>query len=159
MTETTIKRSQYATFLRTGTGPDVWSLIGSGVVAGTVNMNPDVTTETYVHEDGATTTIDHYAPVMPIEQTAIEGNPVFDFVNNLYKTRAVGSAAETYILQVELYKSPVSTDQYPAKKQKVSIQIDSFGGDGGKAPKINYTINYIGDPVAGLYDVSAGSFA
>lgn len=154
-----IKRSQVKTFLQTATTPSVvLSLIGDGVTTGTINYNPEVTTETYIHEDNATSVIERYAPTLPVEATAINGDAVFEYIDNLRKTRATLDAAETYIVNVWLYETPASTDQYPAEKQAVSIQIDSFGGDGGVSAKINYTINFIGDPVAGTYDVSDGTF-
>lgn len=154
-----IKRSQVKTFLQTATTPSVvLSLIGDGVTTGTINYNPEVTTETYIHEDNGTTSIERYAPTLPVEATAINGDAVFEYIDNLRKTRATLDSAETYIVNVWLYETPASTDQYPAEKQAVSIQIDSFGGDGGVSAKINYTINFIGDPVAGSYDVSDGTF-
>lgn len=154
-----IKRSQVQTFLNTTpASTDTWSLIGEGVVTGTINYNPEVTTETYVHEDGATTSVERYAPNYPVEATAINGDAVFEFIDGLRKSRATLTDAETEILNVWLYETPASTDQYPCEKQSVSIQIDSFGGDGGVATKINYTINFIGDPIIGVYDVSANSF-
>ena len=155
-----VKRSQFKTFMDTtpATTP-TWSLVGPGVTTGTVNYNPEATTETYIHEDNATTVVEKYAPTFPIEATAINTDAVFEFIDNLRRTRAVLDAAETDILMVYLYETAVSTDQYPAELQHVSIQIDSWGGDGGVANKINYTINFIGDPTTGLYDVSANSFA
>lgn len=154
-----IKRSQVQTFLNTTpASTDTWSLIGEGVVTGTINYNPEVTTETYVHEDGATISVERYAPNYPVEATAINGDAVFEFIDGLRKSRATLTDAETEILNVWLYETPASTDQYPCEKQAVSIQIDSFGGDGGVATKINYTINFIGDPIIGVYDVSANSF-
>ena len=154
-----IKRSQVQTFLNTSpASTDTWSLIGEGVVTGTINYNPEVTTETYVHEDGATTSVERYAPNYPVEATAINTDAVFEFIDGLRKSRATLTDAETEILNVWLYETPASTDQYPCEKQSVSIQIDSFGGDGGVATKINYTINFIGDPIIGVYDVSANSF-
>lgn len=155
-----VKRSEFKAFLdTTPAGAETWSLIGVGVTTGAVNYNPEVTTETYIHEDNATTTVERYAPTFPIEAQANNGDAVFEFIDNLRRTRAIGSAAETDLLLVYLYETPVSTDQYPAERQPVSIQIDSFGGDGGVTTRINYTINFRGNPTTGLYDVSTNSFA
>lgn len=155
-----VKRSEFATFLDTtpATTP-TWSRVGDGVTTGLVNYNPEVTTETYIHEDTATTTVERYAPNMPIEAQCINTDAVFEFVDNLRRTRAIGTAAETDMLMVYLYETPVSTDQYPAELQPVSIQIDSFGGDGGVINRINFTINFRGNPTTGLYDLGAGTFA
>ena len=154
-----IKRSQVQSFLQTASSPSiVLSLIGSGVTTGTINYNPETSNETYIHEDGATIDVERYAPNLPIEASCVNGDAVFEFIDNLRKTRATLNDARTYIVNVWMYESPTSTDKYPAERQEVSIQIDSFGGDGGVATKINYTINFIGDPVVGKYDVSDGAF-
>ena len=159
MTEVKVKRSQFQSFLdTTPAASPTWSLVGKGVTTGTVNYNPETTTETYVHEDTATTTLERYAPNMPVEAQCINGEAIFEFIDNLRRTRAVGTDAETDMLMVYLYETPVSTDQYPAELQHVSIQIDSFGGDGGVTNRINFTINFIGDPTLGTYDVSAAGF-
>ncbi len=156
---TKIKRSQVKSFLQTATTPSVvLSLIGDGVVSGVINYNPETSSETYVHEDSATIDVERYAPTLPIEQTAVAGDAVFEYIDNLRKTRATLNDARTYLVNVWMYETPTNTDQYPAEKQEVSIAIDSFGGDGGNATKINYTINFIGDPVVGKYDVSDGTF-
>jgi len=155
-----IKRSEFRLFIdTTPAGSPTWSLVGDGVTTGTVNYNPESTTETYIHQDSATTSLERYAPNMPIEATAINGDAVFEFVDNLRRTRAVLAAAETDALLVYLYETPVSGDQYPAELQPVAIQIDSFGGDGGVSNKINFTVNFRGPSTIGLYDVSGNSFA
>ena len=154
-----IKRSQVQSFLQTASSPSiVLSLIGSGVTTGTINYNPETSNETYIHEDGATIDVERYAPNLPVEASCVNGDAVFEYIDNLRKTRATLNDARTYLVSVWMYETPTSTDKYPAERQEVSIQIDSFGGDGGVATKINYTINFIGDPVVGKYDVSDGTF-
>lgn len=157
---TDMKRSQIAHFLLTDDDPsDVWSLIADGIPSSQVNANPETTTEAYVDQDNASTFVERYAPTLPIEGRAKKGDAVFDYVYALWKARATGSDAEAYILEVDYSVAPVSTDQYPAQKQKVSIQVDNPpGGEGGRTARISYTINFMGDPVDGLYDVSTGAF-
>ena len=158
-----VKRSQFWTFINTTPlATATWVKLGPGVVSGLVNYNPEVSNETYIHEDVATITVEKYAPSMPIEATCINTDAIFEFIDALRRGAtgpAVLTDAETDILLVYGYETPVSVDQYPAQKQPVSIQIDSFGGDGGVSNKINFTINFRGAPTAGLYDVSAGTFA
>jgi hypothetical protein len=155
-----VKRSEFALFLDTtpaATNP-TWSRVGTGFTTGTLNYNPEVTTETYIHEDTATTTLERYAPNMPLEGQCINTDAIFEFIDDLRRDRAVGSAAETDALLVYLYETPTSTDKYPAEKQPVTIQIDSFGGDGGVTNRINFTISFRGAATTGVYDVSANSF-
>jgi hypothetical protein len=146
-----IKRNQVKHFLNTGTllSP-VWSLIGDGVSAAQIAMNPNVVTENYIHEANASVSIDSYAPTLPIEAVAINGDAVFEFLDNLRKNRAVLDSAETEVVNVWIYETPALTYYY-AEKQPCSIQFDSFGGDGGASAKLNYTINFVGNPVLGSF--------
>jgi hypothetical protein len=153
-----IKRSEILTYMDTTPATSAtWSLLGSGVVTGLINMNPNVTTETYIHEDSASISIDSYAPNMPVEMTCITGDAVFEFIDGLRKSRATLTDAETDIVNVWNYESGGPTAA-PAEKQTVSIQIDSFGGDGGQATKINFTINFVGDPVSGTFNTTTPAF-
>lgn len=154
-----IKRSQIKTFMDiTPSSTATYKLISDGVTTGKINMNPKTTEETYIGEDSATITVDSYAPTMPVEATAVSGDDVFDFIDGLRIARAVLDDAETTIVNVWLYETAVSPGVYPAEQQAVSIQIDDFGGDGGQAAKVNYTINYIGDPVVGTFTVATSTF-
>jgi hypothetical protein len=153
-----IKRSQVRHFLNTGTilSP-TWSLISEGVPSGTINYNPKVTEETYIGDDNATKTIDSYAPDMAIEATAVNGDAVFEYLDALRIARHTLDDAETEIVNVWMYETPGLT-YYKAEKQAVSLQADSFGGDGGVAAKFNYTINFLGDPTPGTFSPTALAF-
>lgn len=158
MAGTKVKRSQVQTFLNTTPAASAtYKLLGDGVVSGKINYNPKTSEETYVHEDTATIAVESYAPTLPVEMTAMNGDDVFEFIDNLRKTRAVLGDAETDIVNVWMYETGGPT-AYPAEKQDVSIQIDDFGGDGGQAAKINFTINFVGTPVAGTFNASTSAF-
>jgi hypothetical protein len=153
-----IKRSEVMTFMDiTPSSTATYKLIGDGVTSGAIGYNPKTTEETYIHEDSATITVESYAPTMPVEAVAVSGDDVFDFIDGLRVARATLDDAETTIVNVWAYESGGPT-AYPAEEQKVSIQIDEFGGDGGTAVKISYTINFIGDPVAGTFNSSTSAF-
>jgi len=153
---TKVKRSLLKTFLRTGSvGTPNWQLLGDGVVSGKITYSPKTVEETYVSEDSAQIYLDSYAPTLPIEATAKVGDSVFDFIELLRVGRSVLANAETDIVNVWLYKKQGGYTIYPAEKQAVSIQIDDFGGEGGTAAKINYTLNFIGDPIAGIFKPAA----
>jgi hypothetical protein len=156
---TKVKRSLFKTFLNTGTlVTPVWSLINTGVTSATVGYSPKTTEETYVHEDSATFTVDSYAPNMPIEASITNTEAAFEYLDAKRKARAVLGDAETEVVNVWLYKENAN-GLYLAEKQSVSVQIDNFGGDGGMAVKMNYTLNYIGVPVVGTFDSVALEFA
>ena len=150
-----IKRSEIQTFMNvnpSGTEGE-YALLGDGVVSGAIAYNPQVEDETYIHEDSATTIVESYAPKFPVEATAIKGDPIFAYVDGLRKRRSVMGEAETDIINVWIYEEGGPT-AYPAEQQRVAIQIDEFGGDGGKSAKLNYTINYVGNAVLGTFDAT-----
>ena len=153
-----IKRSEVMTFMdTTPSSTATYKLVGDGVTTGAIGYNPKTTEETYIHEDSATITVESYAPTMAVEAVAVSGDEVFEFIDGLRVARATLDDAETTIVNVWAYESGGPT-AYPAEEQDVSIQIDEFGGDGGTAVKINYTINFIGDPVVGTFNASNSTF-
>jgi hypothetical protein len=149
-----IKRSLVKTFLNTRTA---WSLIGDGVVTGKIAYNPKVTEEQYITEDSTRVSVDSYAPKLPIEQTAKVGDAVWTYLDALRYSRSIEGDVETEIVNVWLYATPAA-GYYAAERQSVAIQIDDFGSDGGVPVKINYIINFVGDPVAGSFNPSTGVF-
>ncbi len=154
-----IKRSKFAAFINTtpGGASETWARMGKGFTSQTISYNPESTTEQYIDEDSSTTTIDRYAPTMDGQQTAYKGEPVFEYIDGLRKKRAIGADAETDVLLVYLYGG-ASDDAttFPAEKQHVSVQIDDFGGEAGGTLPVNFTINFMGDPVVGTVAVSGG---
>jgi hypothetical protein len=158
MTTAKIKRSEVMTFMNiTPLAAATYKLIGDGVTTGAIGYNPKTTEETYIHEDSATITVESYAPTMPVEAIAIAGDDVFDFVDALRIARATLDDAETDIINVWAYEAG-GPAAYPAEQQNVSIQIEEFGGEGGTSVKINYTINFIGDPVVGTFNATTSAF-
>lgn len=155
---TKIKRSEIQTFVNTTPlAAATFVLLGDGVVAGKIAYNPKTSEETYINETSATITLESYAPTLPIEQTAKFGDPAFDFIDNLRVGRKVLADAETNIVNVWIYEGGGPT-AYPAEKQSVAIQIDDFGGEGGVAAKINYTLNFIGSPTLGTFNITTKAF-
>lgn len=145
-----IKRSQFAEFLKVGSG---YERIGKGVTTGSVAYNPTVNDEHYIHEDSGTKLLDGYAPVLGHEQTAYKGDPVFDYIDGLRKARAIGDDAKTKLLMVYIYDKQ-SEGAYTAEEQDVIISINEFGGDAGNPVSITYDINFSGDPVVGTATIA-----
>lgn len=153
-----IKRSKVMTFLNTTpSSTATYALLGEGITSGSISYNPQVEEETYIHQDNAHTSVESYAPKFPVESSAVKDDAAFEFIDSLRIARAVLEDAETDIVNVWAYESG-GPSAYPAEKQNVSIQIDEFGGDGGTSVKINYTINYLGDPIPGTFDATTKVF-
>lgn len=152
-----IKRSLFATFINTTPGDEAatWSRMGKGITSQNISYNPNVTTEQYIDEDNATSSVDSYAPSLDGTQTCYKGEPVFTYIDGLRQSRAVGSALETEVLFVYLYDGTDSA--YKAEKNKCVIQLGEYGGDGGGNVTMTYTIGLNGDPVVGTAAIASGA--
>ena len=90
----TIKRSLWRVFLNTTPlSTATYVQIGSGVSGAKLDMNPETTKQTDINEDNARVSVDSYAPTFPIKQVAKNADAVFEFIDNLRKTRAAAPAS------------------------------------------------------------------
>ena len=134
-----------------------WKLIGDGVTTLTYSYNPNTTSETYINQDNATTTLDSYAVSIDGEQKALFGDDVFDFIDELRTSLAVGDEAITNLLLIDRYNE-VSTGNFKAQVFKCVVSVTSYGGDGGTTPTIGFTISANGNPTNGTATINNGEF-
>ena len=148
-----IKRSLFATFINTTPDSEspTWAKMGKGITSQKISYNPNVTTEQYIDEDNAYSSVDSYAPSLDGQQTCYKGEPVFEYIEALRQNRAVGADLETEVLFVYLYDG--EGNAYKAEKNACVIQLGDFGGDGGGSVQLTYTIGLNGAPVKGTATV------
>lgn len=151
-----IKRSLFATFINTtpGGASENWVRMGKGITSQKISYNPSVTTETYIDEDNATSSVESYAPSLDGTQTCYKGEPVFEYIDGLRQSRAVGADLETQVLMVYLY---TDGETYAAEKNNCIIQLGEYGGDGGGNIQMTYTVGLNGDPVIGTAKITSGT--
>lgn len=151
-----IKRSLFATFINTAPGGEApnWAKMGKGITSQKISYNPTVTTEQYIDEDNAYSSVDSYAPSLDGTQTCYKGEPVFEYIEALRQNRAVGKELETEVLFVYLYDG--AENAYKAEKNACVIQLGDYGGDGGGSVQLTYTIGLNGDPVKGTATIAKG---
>lgn len=152
-----IKRSLLKTFINTTPGkPDAptYSLMNLGITSQNFQYNPEVTTETYIGEDAARSSVDSYKVSVQTPMTAYKGDPVFEYVDGLRRKRALGGECKTQILQVNVYAGTGGT--YPAELCDATVQIGEFGGEGGKPISLQFTISLDGDPTFGEATIAEG---
>lgn len=151
-------RSDFKTFINIGTVSEPeWALLGEGITTGAINYNPQTTEETYIHQTSGTTLIESYRPTFPVDAALDIADDALKYVEGLRQARSVGEDAETEIVNVWLYETPTGSE-YPAERQRVNIQFDTFGGDGGGSTRFSFTVNYLGDPVIGAFNPSTETF-
>ena len=152
--ENKAKRSQFYTFLNTGTDASpIWVREGKFANDMTVQMNPQTSTSQDVTQDTAETDITGYQPNIPVSKSVSKTDPAFEFIDKVRRERRILSDAYAQILNVDVFNGTGSS--YPAELQNVSIQIDSFGGSASDPLTISYTYNYRGDAVPGTATISA----
>ena len=155
-----VKRPEIAHFLNTTPGATaLWSLINEGHPNLSTSYNAETETYQWIAESSGTTKVKAYAPTVSTEQIAHVGDPIFDFVDKLSWTLAIGAAAETEYLEVRIYNAVgASPTTYPARKFKCSISIDSEGDAATDPLSRSYNINFMGDPVFGTFNPSTKTF-
>jgi len=158
MTVEDVFRDEFQTFLDvTPASTATYSLLGEGIKTAKVSMNPSITEETWIHERNARKFLESYAPVLPVEASCRRGDPVFEYVDNLYRTQARGADAVSSIVNVYLYETEVA-GEFPATKYAVVTSVDDFGGDGGLRNMLSFTFNYQGDPIQGTFNPTTKAF-
>ena len=132
-----------------------WALVGNGMTTGSYTYEATETSETYIINENATTTVDSYAVSLDGEMKCIYGDQVYDYINGLRYNLATGTDAVTTVLLIDKYD--VDDDgSFKAQKFNCSISISSYGGDGGTTPTIGFKINVNGDPIQGTATIASG---
>lgn len=153
------KRSELAHFLDTTpkTETPTYARIGDGVSDLSIEYNAQTVTNQYISEDSATTDVTGYQPSSSVTQYANKGDAVYDYVNELRRSRAIGSDCITSLVNVDVYDEKAE-NSYWAEKQTVAISIDSYGGSAEDPLTIGYTISYRGDPEGGTFNPTTKTF-
>ena len=140
-----IKSSKVAVLLKTTDG---YKRMGKGITDLPISYGAKTTSETYVDEDNATMTVDSYEIGIDTEQTAIKGEPVFDYIDSLRRSLATGSDCETEAVLVDIYNLSGSESSANGTGQKfgATIAITDFELKGGEVVKIKYKLSLNGTP-------------
>lgn len=152
------KRSAFLLFLNTAPkGAGTYSLVGDGVTELSISYNAQTNTEQYIHQDTANTELTGYQPNAPVTAQVVKDDPAFEFINEMRKKLPIGSDAHTDIVMVDVFEDQTG-GAYPATKQPVSIQIDSYGGAASDPLSIGYTINWRGNGEEGTFNPDTKTF-
>lgn len=153
------KRSAFLLFINTTPKEQTadYALIGDGVTELSIAYNPQTNTEQYIHQDTANTELTGYQPNAPVTAQVVKGDAAFEYINDLRRRLPIGSDAHTDIVMVDVFETATG-GAYPAQKQPVSIQIDSYGGAASDPLSIGYTINWRGIGTNGTFNPSTRTF-
>ena len=155
---TLIKRSQIQAFLNVSkeSATESFKIIGNYMPTGTYDYNPQTTTETYIVNDNATSTLDSYQIAFDGEKKCAKGDAVFDYIDDSRYNVAVGDDAVSEVVLVDTWNTK-TTGSYRAEKFNCTISINSYGGDGGQNPTISFNIGINGDPIKGTATIQEGT--
>ena len=150
-----LKSSLYAYFVNTGTvAAPVWASLGKGVTSLPKSMNPQKTTETYVNEDAANTSVDSYQVSLAVAFSVWDSTsaPAHAYFQGLKDDLAVAADAETEVLEIDLN----TTSPYTSKKYSAVASITDHTLTGGSAQTMSATLDYNGAPTSGTTVITAG---
>lgn len=150
-----ITREQFVSYLNTtpSENTEKWSLIGTGITAYGLAFNPQVTTEKWIINKNATSSLESYQIQGEVSQKCYKGDEVFEFINELRRTAGVGSSVETQVLDIDTFDGDVS-DNFKATKYDCTIAITNYMSE---EAVIEYSIYYNGDPTLGTVAISNGT--
>lgn len=165
MSETAIKLERLnntakANFLNTTpTGASkTWSIIGRGITSKENSYGAKTTDEHWIIEENERHSVDGYSLGSDVEQIALKGDPVFDYIDDLMFKMAKGEELETEKLEVYKYRVDETGEspKYDARLFKVLIVPDTDTIEGGSALKIKYKLQVQGDPTFGTVTFTDG---
>lgn len=149
-----IKRSAWAHFLNITPSETTKTYKRVGLTtSGSLALNPQTETEQYIKDDSSTTSVTGYQPAIDNPLVAHKGDPIFDYVYDLFQRRAIGSECETTVLFVDIFDE--NEGSYKAQENACTIVINDFGGDAGANVVLNFDININGDPTMGTATISS----
>lgn len=162
-TEVELKRlsnTAKVNFLNTTPKADTpkWDIIGRGITSKENSYNAKTSDEHWIIEDNERHSVDGYSLGSDLEQTAIKGDGVFEFIDNLMYRMKKGSELETQKLEVYKYRvdETGASPKYDARLFNVLIVPDADTLEGGSALKIKYKIQVQGDPTFGTVTFTNG---
>jgi len=149
-----LKKNLSYLFINTtpGAGPEsqTWSRVGKST-EWTDSMNAKTSTYEYIEDSSPTDEIEAYKPTTSMPLTAYIGDPVYEFVFDLYQRQETSGQAVTQALRVYQNKAPGNASANKAQLTQVIITIDNFAFATGV---ITFLISQRGTPVIGTATVT-----
>ena len=150
-----IKSSLRAYFINTGTvASPTWAALGKGITSLAVDYGAQTTTETYVNEDAANTSVDSYQASAALDITLWDSTtaPAHAYLEGLRDGMKTGADAETEILEVDL----TTTSPYASFLHSAVVAIGTHTMTGGSPQTLSATVYYNGAPTTGTTVITAG---
>lgn len=155
-----LKNTAKVNFLNTtpNSASKTWSIIGRGITSKENSYGAKTSDEHWIIEENERHSVDGYSLGSDLEQIALKGDPVFEYIDDLMFKMAKGEELETEKLEVYKYRVDETggTLKYDARLFKVLIVPDTDTIEGGSALKIKYKLQVQGDPTFGTVTFTEG---
>lgn len=135
-----------------------WAIIGRGITSKENSYGAKTNDEHWITEDNERHSLDGYSLGSDIEQIALKGDEVFDYIDELMYRMKKGTDCETEKLEIYKYKvdETGAKPTYKARLFKVLVVPDADTLEGGSALKIKYKLQVQGDPTFGTVTFTNG---
>jgi hypothetical protein len=154
MSEVKLTKNQFIPFLNTTASSTTatWTRIDKSTIF-SLNPNPQTESKDYICYESPVEEIDHYEPELPQEIALYRGNPMYDFMFNLFYNLPVGSAAvvPALICFAPSTGSGETPDQLAWSVPQCSVTLGELNTVDGK---LSFTLKLGGDITRGTYSVS-----
>lgn len=104
-------------------GSEMWSRVGKST-EWTDTMNAKTTTYEYIEDASPTEVIESYQPSTSMPLTAYVGDPIYEYVFDLYQKQDVGTNSITRAMRV--FQSKTESGKYKAQISDCTVSIDNF---------------------------------
>lgn len=152
------QREQLATYINLAPESTAdYALLGQGIASATIDFGAQTKDVHYIHEAQGRTRTTSYKQTLPLDIVVDSADEAFAYLDALSDTLPRGASAQTDIVHVKLWRTPVGSE-YPAVKLPVEIQFGNLGGDGGDDLMLNVTLNGAGDQVEGTFNPTTLAF-
>lgn len=159
-----IMRSKMRHYIQTAATPVTWKQLNKGITSLTSSYNPEIEEEAYIGDDVKTKYVTMLATETAFDLLYDSADDANTYLFGIMWDRKIGSAAETYLLSVDMTEATVTGTEpdivttYEAVKDKVSVVYNSMGDEAVKPLKISVSLVHQGDPVFGQYNPDTGVF-
>lgn len=155
-----VMRSKMRHYIQTAATPVTWKQLNKGITSLTSSYNPEIEEEAYIGDDVKTKYVTMLATETAFDLLYDSADAANTYLFGIMWDRKIGSAAETYLLSVDMTEATVTgtVTTYAAVKDKVSIVYNSMGDEAVKPLKISVSLVHQGDPVFGQYNPDTGAF-
>jgi len=148
----TVTRNYLGDYLAAVSETPTYYLMGLGVVQVDEQLNPKMDKTPFVNNINVSGTVTSYERTFPFDVQLRTGEGATMLIEDIVRNSRIGSAAELYYVRADLYVTPTTGDEYPARRFKVAVEVTSIEGAGTEIVHIKGNFHQVGDPTAGTLD-------